>query len=134
MKDVLSSHFRNSKEPEGKESPVLNQIGTVFVPVRHIERARDWYCDLLGLPNDREILFGHLYVLPMKGTGMVLDSKIYEEGKEYQTPVFHLDTKDINAAYEFMRHKGVELVTDIRHDHYFNIKDPDGNLLMICQC
>jgi len=29
-------------------NPVLNQIGTVFIPVSNIEKARDWYCDILG--------------------------------------------------------------------------------------
>ncbi|MER2116261.1 MAG: VOC family protein, partial [Solibacillus isronensis] len=30
--------------------------------------------------------------------------------------------------------KGVELITEIEQNHYFNFKDPDGNILMICQC
>ncbi len=38
-------------------NPFLNQIGTVFIPVRDIEKAREWYCDILGLPADGEILF-----------------------------------------------------------------------------
>ena len=60
-------------------SPILNQIGTVFIPVRNIEKARDWYCDILGLPADGEIQFGHLFVIPMNGTGIVLDSRMYFE-------------------------------------------------------
>ncbi len=39
-------------------SPILNQIGTVFIPVSSIEKARDWYRDILGIPADGEILFG----------------------------------------------------------------------------
>lgn len=46
-------------------NPIINQIGTVFVPVRNIEKARDWYCNIFGLPVTDEILFGHLYVIPM---------------------------------------------------------------------
>jgi len=30
-------------------NPILNQIGTVFIPVSNIEKARDWYCSLLGI-------------------------------------------------------------------------------------
>lgn len=30
-------------------NPILNQIGTIFIPVSNIEKARKWYCDLLGL-------------------------------------------------------------------------------------
>lgn len=115
-------------------SPILNQIGTVFIPVSHIERARDWYCELLGVPADGEILYGHLYVLPMQGAGIVLDSKIYAEDKVFQVPAFHFNTNKIEEAYQFMKDKNVNLVTEIEHSHWFNFKDPDGNLLMVCKC
>ncbi|MFC0524512.1 VOC family protein [Pontibacillus salicampi] len=116
------------------QNPIHNEIGTVFVPVKHIEEARDWYCDLLGLPPTEEVQFGHLYVLPMKGTGIVLDSKIYSEENILKTPLFHLNTDDIHAAYAYMKEKQVQFVYDIQYDHYFVIKDPDGNHLMVCQC
>lgn len=115
-------------------SPILREVGTVFIPVSNIEKARDWYCDILGLEADGEILFGHLYVLPMEGTGIVLDSKIYAEGKTFTVPAFHFNTKDIRDAFAFMVQKGVEVISDIENDHYFNFKDLDGNVLMICKC
>lgn len=114
--------------------PILNQIGTTFIPVKDIEKAKDWYCDLLQLPPDGEILFGHLYVLPMNGTGVVLDSKIYSEENMYTTPPFHFNTTSIEEAYQYMNNKGVEMVTEIENNHWFNFKDLDGNILMICQC
>ncbi|SEB40000.1 VOC family protein [Paenibacillus sp. GP183] len=114
-------------------NPVLNQIGGVFIPVSNIENARDWYCDILGLPVDGEILFGHLYVLPMKGPDIVLDSKIYAEDKIYKVPAFQLSTNDIHQSYEFMRAKQVQITTVIEHNKWFNFKDPDGNLLMVCK-
>ncbi|MCP3032194.1 VOC family protein [Halobacillus sp. A1] len=114
--------------------PILNQIGTTFIPVKNIEQARDWYCDLLGVPNDEEITAGHLYILPMQGTGIVLDSKIYSKEAIYKIPAFHFDTTDIKAAYEYMRQKDVDIVSKIEHDHWFTFKDPDGNLLMVCEC
>ncbi len=115
-------------------NPILKQIGTVFIPVSNIERARDWYCDLLGVKADGEIQFGHLYVLSLEGTGIVLDSKIYSEDKVFKIPVFHFNTKNIKEAFDFMNNKGVDLITEIEHNHYFNFKDPDGNILMICEC
>ncbi|KGP71562.1 VOC family protein [Pontibacillus yanchengensis] len=115
-------------------SPIHSEIGTVFIPVSNIEKARDWYCDILGVPADGEIQFGHLYVIPMKGTGIVLDSKIYSEEKTFQMPAFHLNTSNIQEAYQFMKDKKVEILTEIQHDHFFNFKDPDGNHLMVCQC
>lgn len=114
--------------------PIKNEIGTVFIPVRHIEEARDWYCDLLGLPADGDIVHGHLYVVPMEGTDIVLDSKIYTEDNIFRAPAFHFNTEDIHAAYDYMKSKQVDLVTEIQHDHWFNFRDPDGNLLMVCKC
>jgi catechol 2,3-dioxygenase-like lactoylglutathione lyase family enzyme len=115
-------------------NPILNQIGTVFIPVKNIEQARDWYCDILGQPANGEILFGHLYVIPMQGTSIVLDSKIYAEDHVFKVPVFHFNTSNIEEAYNFMRTKNVNLTTEIEHNHWFNFKDPDGNLLMVCKC
>ncbi|WEG10913.1 VOC family protein [Pullulanibacillus sp. KACC 23026] len=115
-------------------SPVLNQIGTIFIPVSDIKKARDWYCDLLGLSTDGEIAFGHLFVLPMQGTGIVLDSKIFSEETRFKKPLFHFNTTNIQEAYDYMKAKQVEITTDIENNHWFNCKDPDGNHLMICQC
>lgn len=115
-------------------NPILNQIGTVFIPVSNVEEARDWYCDILGLPIDGEILFGHLYVVPMNGTSIVLDSKIYSEDNVFRTPAFHLNTNNIEEAYEFMKSKNVNLTTPVENNQWFNFKDPDENLLMICRC
>ena len=115
-------------------NPIMRQIGTVFIPVSNIENARDWYCDILGLKPTGEIQFKHLYVIPMDGTGIVLDSKIYAEDRVFKAPAFHLNTKNIYDAFHYMEHKGVNLVTGIEHDHYFNFKDPDGNIIMVCKC
>ncbi|NMO96568.1 VOC family protein [Paenibacillus lemnae] len=115
-------------------SIIMNQIGTVFIPVSDIERARDWYCEILGMPQGGEILFGHLYIVPMEGTSIVLDSKIFAEDHIFKTPAFHFNTKDIQQAYDFMKTKGVNIITEIEHEHWFNFKDPDGNLLMVCHC
>lgn len=116
------------------ENPILKQIGTVFIPVSNIQKARDWYCDILGLKTEGEVQFGHLYVIPMEGTGIVLDSKIYSEDRTFKTPAFHFNTKDIEKAFHFMSNKGVNLISEIEHNHYFNFKDPDGNILMVCKC
>lgn len=115
-------------------SPILNKIGAVFIPVKDIEKSKEWYCQLLGLPLDGDVLFGHLYVIPMKGPGIVLDSKIYTSESVLNIPSFHLNTEDIDAAYDYVKASGGEILTDIEHDHWFNFKDPDGNVIMVCRC
>jgi len=117
-------------------NPITNQIGAIFIPVADIERARDWYCELLGLPNDGEIIAGHLYVIPMQGQalGVVLDSKIYSEEHVFKVPAFHFNTDHIENAYAYMKSKNVQLTTVIENGHWFAFKDPDGNELMVCKC
>lgn len=122
-----------------KTSPVKNKIGGIFIPVRRIKEAQEWYCQMLGLPNDGEIQFGHLVTLPLDGINLVLDEmpmwggNTSEGPPAYQTPAFMFHTDDLPAAYQFMRSIGAELVTEIQDNHWFAFKDPDGNLLMMCQ-
>lgn len=116
------------------KSPFKNKINGVFVPVSDIEQARDWYCNLLNLPADGEIFFGHIYVLPMQGNmNIILDSKIYSPNVVYQVPSIQLGVEDIHEAYDYMKRARVEVISDIENEQWFNIKDPDGNVLMICK-
>ncbi|MNO16545.1 Glyoxalase-like domain protein [compost metagenome] len=115
-------------------NPVTNHISAIFMPVSNVESARDWYCDLLGLSADGDIIAGHLYILPLHGLNIVLDSKIYNEGSIYKNPAFHFDTDNIEEAYEYIKSKNIELVTGIENGHWFSFKDPDGNHLMLCKC
>lgn len=111
-------------------SLVHNHVGAIFVPVRDIAAARDWYCALLGLPPGGEILFGHLYVVPMRdGSGLVLDSKDFR-GPHYGKPAFHFVSRDIAGAHKQMTAAGIEPgpVTD---GLWFHFTDPEGNLLMV---
>ncbi|AZS15020.1 VOC family protein [Paenibacillus lutimineralis] len=117
-------------------SIVTSKISGIFIPVKDITAARDWYCSLLGLEPDLEIISGHLCCIPMDNNGLnvILDSKVYAEDTYARTPMFHFDTDDIERAYQYVQQLGAELVTSIEHGHWFNFKDPDGNMLMICKC
>ena len=48
------------------------------------------------------------------------------------TPAFML-TEDLEGSLAYMKKLGVELVTEIEHNQWFVVKDPDGNKLMICR-
>ncbi|MCC3373878.1 VOC family protein [Cohnella sp. REN36] len=121
-------------------SPIQNKVGSIFIPVRDIERSRSWYCRVLGLNEDEcEILSGHLCPLPMQGTGIILDTMPQwggdrpEGAPTIETPAFMLMTQDLQGSLDYMKRIGAELVTEIEHDHWFVVKDPDGNKLMICR-
>lgn len=114
-------------------NPISNKISGVFIPVSNVEEARDWYCHLLGLPADGEVFFGHIYVLPLEGANIVLDSKVFSPDNVFKAPAFQFSTEDIYRAYDYMKTKHVELLTEIENGHWFNFKDPDGNVLMICK-
>ncbi|MFC7679378.1 VOC family protein [Paenibacillus sp. GCM10028914] len=131
---------RSNPNAPGSTSPIQNKIGSVFVPVKNIEHARDWYCQLLGIDsNECEILNGHLCPLPMQGTGIILDTMPMWGGKEpsgappIATPAFMLLTKDLEASLSYARAKGVSIMTVNEQDPWFVIKDPDGNALMVCR-
>ncbi|HWO75245.1 MAG TPA: VOC family protein [Bacillus sp. (in: firmicutes)] len=118
------------------KSPLRDKINAVFIPVSNIEQAKEWYSTIFGV--DGEIMHGHLCVLHMKETAVILDEmpawRRENEGiTPYQVPSVQFGTDDINTAYQFMKDNGVELVTDIQHGHFFVFKDPDGNMLMVCQ-
>ncbi|KAA0546262.1 VOC family protein [Bacillus sp. BGMRC 2118] len=110
------------------------QVGAIFIPVSNIEKARDWYCDILHIEEKEEIQFEHIYVIPLQGINIVLDSKIYSEQNLIKTPLFHFNSTDIKESYRYLQNKAVAIVTDIQFEHYFHFQDPDGNLLMVCKC
>lgn len=105
-------------------------VGAIFVPVRNVEAARDWYCRLLGVEARGEIQFGHIYVVPMwRGCSLVLDSKDFS-GPHDKKPLFHFMTEDIADAAAFLETLGIDH-GEIRDGIFVTFKDPDGNLLMV---
>lgn len=119
--------------------PIQRKVATVFIPVKDIERARAWYCRLLGFKErDCEIAYGHLCRMPMAGAEIVLDTMPMWGGQEpggappIETPVVMLTTDDLQASLAYVDELGAERVTDIENDRWFVFKDPDGNKLMIC--
>lgn len=124
-----------------KASPIKREVGNVFIPVTDIHRARAWYRDILDLPVG-EVEVGHLCSIPMdNGTGMLLDQKLTPDnaGTAIQMgayPLFMFSTDDIEASLAHLRGRGVEIVEyegrAIQNGHWFNFRDCEGNLLMVC--
>ncbi|HEY0828557.1 MAG TPA: VOC family protein [Bacilli bacterium] len=136
----LMNKQHQTEESSTPNSPIKNKVGSIFVPVRDIEKSRSWYCRVLGLNEiDCKIVSGHLCPLPMEGTGVILDTMPMWGGDQpggaptIETPAFMLMTEDLKGSLDYMKGLGVELVTEIEHDQWFVVKDPDGNKLMICR-
>jgi predicted enzyme related to lactoylglutathione lyase len=122
---------------ENTESPILNRIGGVFLNVTHMNRAIQFHSAVLGLPS-QAVGPGpenSIYDLQMKsGSGVLLDDNRFRQGDDYET-LFMLVTPDVDASKAYLVSNGVPIFTDIeRHGElaFFTVKDPDGNIIMIC--
>ncbi|MDQ5853468.1 MAG: VOC family protein [Chloroflexota bacterium] len=117
-------------------SPIENRIGQVFIPVSNMERAIAWYSRMFDLPVDQTSHGGTIYDVPMEGdTGLVLDANKPVVTNSVQ-PLCFFWTADIHAARDFLWANAVELVgpiQDIGSVSFLTFKDPDNNLLMVCQ-
>ena len=117
------------------DSPIHHRIGCVFIPVSDMPRARRWYERLLGLPASPVSHGDRIADLPMLGeTQLILDS--HKPVANSSQPLLFFWTDDLPAAVEFLQQMAVEIVRpieDIGSVSTLVIKDPDANLLMICQ-
>ncbi|KIL52658.1 hypothetical protein KP77_05510 [Jeotgalibacillus alimentarius] len=117
------------------ENPIQPKIGATFIAVKDVEAARDWYCGLLSIDPTNEIINGHLYVLRLRdGHNLVLDQKIYKKSKKHRAPLFHFNTTDIQKSYEYVKDFEADHISEIEFEEFFTFEDPDGNVLMVCEC
>ena len=122
-------------------NPIANRIDTVFIHVTDLVRSVEWYSKLLGVEVNKEIN-GPIYTFNMGAgrPGLTLDDHSFDKDYElivHNQPLFNLSTTDIDAAYQHVKALGVDIVGEIHHYpdlSEFSIKDPDGNIIMICSC
>jgi predicted enzyme related to lactoylglutathione lyase len=122
---------------ENTESPILNRIGGIFLNVTDMNRAIRFHSQVLALPY-HEVGPGQensIYGLQMKsGSGVLLDDNRFRHGEDYET-LFMFDTRDVDASKAYLESHGVPVFADMeRHGEmaFFTLKDPDGNVVMIC--
>ncbi|WP_284644773.1 VOC family protein [Paenibacillus silviterrae] len=124
------------------KSPIHHRIDTIFVHVTDLEASIKWYGKLMGVEVKEGDRKGPIYTFAMGPgrPGLTLDNHSMDDGYELlpsNQPLFNLSTEDIHAAYEHVVGMGAEIVEEIETFpdlSYFTFKDPDGNVLMICDC
>ncbi|OIU72801.1 VOC family protein [Rossellomorea aquimaris] len=121
------------------KSPIVNQINTVFVHVSNLKESVRWYSELLGQEYDLDEVADPVYNMEINHyTGLTLDAGPAGETKQVKPsdhPLFNFHTEDIEEAFSFVKEMGIEVAESIvRFDDFsfFKVKDPDGNVVMIC--
>lgn len=122
--------------------PIAPKLPAVFVHVRDLRRAVEFYTQLLGISYDPQADFGNgIYVIRLANDAdLVLDANHPQHVQPNSAFAMHatcmFTTQDIEAAHRWLTSQGVEIVTELHRDPnvaFFNFKDPDGNIQMICQ-
>ncbi|TJY42729.1 hypothetical protein E5161_07760 [Cohnella pontilimi] len=114
-------------------------IDSVILWVRNLERAVDRYSKLMGLEVRQEDRLGHLHMFHFdNGTHLMLDSNGMDEVPvPAKGPVlFKIGTSNIDKAAREATELGFEImhgIVRLEPVSYFNIRDEDGNIIMVAQ-
>ncbi|MBB2480777.1 VOC family protein [Bacillus sp. APMAM] len=121
------------------QSPIVNQINTIFVHVSDLGRSVEWYSKLLDQEYNLAEVHPPVYNMKINHhTGLTLDAGLSETTKQINpsgNPLFNFHTNDIDEAYEYIKQLGYKMESDIvRFEDFafFNVSDPDKNIVMIC--
>ena len=120
-------------------SPLASKVNGVFIHVSNLKNSAEWYSTLLGVPFNKDEVEPPVYNIPVNSqTGLTLDDHSFDPGfllSPSNHVLFNFHTDDIDEAYRFVKSIGTEITREIERIGdfaYFNFRDPDGNVLMIC--
>lgn len=108
--------------------PILPFMPAVFVPVRDLKRATEWYADLLErqiVPQPGQQDHG-IYIFDFDGTEIILDSNSWGS-----PPMIMFDTDDADAAHAFCENHPHTLITDVFHDEFVSVFNINSH--MVCK-
>jgi len=114
--------------------PISNVIGNIFVHVRRMKRAIEWYGMLMSMPTYGYVLERPHYMFDMEnGTNMLLDDNRFNRQASY--PYMMIKADNITAAYDYIQSNRIDIVSEIETPFpelsHFTIKDPENRLVMI---
>lgn len=117
-------------------SPIERAVGQVFVPVRDMASAIEWYSKLLGFEPAASSHEGTIFDVPTEGeTRLALDAN-RPQFDSSGPPRFFLWTQDMSATVRHLDDLGVKITSDVEDIGsvlFVQFEDPDGNPLMVCQ-
>ncbi|GAA1883284.1 VOC family protein [Lapillicoccus jejuensis] len=117
-------------------SPIHRHVGQVFIPVRDLHRAAQWYGDLLSIDPGPASHDDTILDLPVQdGPGLALDATRPEFTAD-GPPRFFFWADDLEAVVDHLQRMGTRVtsdVLDIGSVSLVQFEDPDGNALMVCR-
>jgi catechol 2,3-dioxygenase-like lactoylglutathione lyase family enzyme len=135
------------KNIDSESVGIANKLSMVSILVSDMQKAKDFYAEKLGLEvatdyrrNDDN--WWVTLAFPGGGASITLarSSTTHNEAPKPDSLSFYFSTSDIAAAHKELSEKGVN-PSEIRDNLYgpgsgvkfFQLKDPDGNLLTFAQ-
>ncbi|MEF2096604.1 VOC family protein [Bacillus sp. CFBP9009] len=92
-------------------SPINSKINNVFIHVKDLKKSVEWYCSLLGIPQNNDFVESPVYNIPVTSeTGLTLDDHTFDPNfifKLFNNVLFNFYTKDIDEAYQFIKSNNI---------------------------
>jgi predicted enzyme related to lactoylglutathione lyase len=110
------------------------QLGSVFIHVKDVNEAANWYAKLLRKPESYPTTGPVQFMEMGDRRGLVIDDN--RNNAAGIRPAFMLETEAIQLAYKKVTAQGGKIVRELEEDEavaFFNFHDPDGNIVMVCQ-
>ncbi|BBI33390.1 VOC family protein [Cohnella abietis] len=115
----------------------VRSVSGTMLHVQDLSAMAAWYGEILGVTVKEIASEKPYYEFDMNnGVNLMLDDHRFMQD-ELQHPQFMLKTLDIDKTYAWVKQNDIPIVLDIQKVHegltYFNIFDPEGNVLMIIE-
>ncbi|WP_064091270.1 VOC family protein [Rossellomorea aquimaris] len=118
---------------------IERKLNTVFIPVANLKESVNWYQSILGFEVDeeqyKEIEQLPVYTFQMGETSLTLEVESDFTPSPSKIPICNIHTNQIEKVRDSFLSKKVVIESDIisfPDFSYFNFRDVNGNLLMIC--
>jgi predicted enzyme related to lactoylglutathione lyase len=135
----LNKDKSSIREEKENFNMIVTKINTVFIPVADLRNSVEWYSENLGFRLDpeqyREIDHLPVYTFPMGETSLTLEAEESFMPSTSTVPICNFHTAEIGKVREDFLSRGISIESDIitfPDFSYFNFRDLNGNLLMIC--